>query len=276
MPESSIPILMYHSVDRQFDPAYRRWVVSPDVFDAHMAVLAARGCETLTVSQLADLLRAGRAVPQNTVLITFDDGLSDFGEHAVPLLEARGFASTLYVTTGYVGQTSRWLAELGEGGRSMLGWSDLAALHANKVELGAHTHSHPQLDMLSTSDARAEIETSKKLLEDKLGRAVTSFAYPHGYSTPAIRRLVSGAGFTSACRVAHGLSSSRETLLGLSRIIMTTEVSPSQLGRFLDGHDLPVARPQLTPQMLAWRAYRHMRHRLRRRALSLHSERAVG
>src|SRR5690606_17897070 len=117
------------------------------------------------------------SLPAKAIAITFDDGLADFGRHALPLLERFGFASTLFVTTGHVGGTARWLADLGEGERPMLGWDDIAGLPQRNVEVGAHTHTHPQLDLLSLVDARQEIEQSKALLEAHIGRKIQSFAY---------------------------------------------------------------------------------------------------
>lgn len=250
------PILMYHSVDTACAPAYRRWTVTPKTFTAQMDLLRARGCSPLTISDLVQQMRAGTPLAPGTIAITFDDGLADFYRHALPILEERGFASTLYVTTGHVGGTASWLHALGEGDRAMMSWDELATLGDRGVECGAHTHTHPQLDLLPIDRARAEIETSKSLLEDRLGLPVSSFAYPHGYSTPAVRRIVDAAGFTSACRVAHALSATSETPLGLSRIIVTEETSIEQLGQYLDGHDLEVAPAQWRPRMLAWRAYR--------------------
>lgn len=251
-----IPILMYHSVDTACAPAYRRWMVTPNTFAAQMDLLRDRGCRPVTISSLVQQMRAGIPPSPGTIAITFDDGLADFYRQALPILEERGFASTLYVTTGHVGGTARWLHELGEGDREMMNWDELATLGERGVECGAHTHTHPQLDLLPLDRARAEIATSKSLLEDRLGLPVSSFAYPHGYSTPAVRRIVDEAGFTSACRVAHALSATSETPLGLSRIIVTEDTSIELLGQYLDGQGLEIAQAQWRPRMSAWRAYR--------------------
>src|SRR5690606_25141007 len=139
---ATVPILMYHSVDERCAPAYRRWTVSPERFAGHLSVLRDRGYVPLTLAELVRRRQSG-SLPDNAVAITFDDGLADFGRHALPLLERFGFASTLFVTTGYVGATARWLAELGEGERPMLTWDEIAALPQRNVEVGAHTHTHP-------------------------------------------------------------------------------------------------------------------------------------
>jgi len=67
------------------------------------------------------------------------------------------------------------------------------------VSIGAHTVSHPVLAALSPAEQREEIRESKAKLEALLGREVTSFAYPHGSTTPEAVAAVRDAGFTCAC-----------------------------------------------------------------------------
>jgi peptidoglycan/xylan/chitin deacetylase (PgdA/CDA1 family) len=254
----TIPILMYHSVDWGCTAAYRRWTVSPARFEEQMSVLRDRGRVPLTVSELACQLRAGQLSP-DAVAITFDDGLADFLDGALPVLDRLGFASTLFVTSGYVGETSRWLADLGEGERRMMSWDDIRGLAELKVEIGAHTHTHPQLDLLDIDEARWEIETSKALLEQHTGQPVRSFAYPHGYSTFQIRALVEKAGFAAACRVADGLMSTSESPFALSRVIVTEDWSPSRVEALLDGTAIGAAAAPDNAAARVWRQYRRLR-----------------
>ena len=143
---------------------------------------------------------------------------------------AQGLRLLVTGTTGQVGwELLRSLAPLGEGNRPMLTLGEIRDLDRAGVEIGAHTVNHPELDVLAEMAARAEIETSKRALEDGLGKSVPSFAYPHGYSSPTTRRLVREAGFRSACRVAHAFSSPGDTLFSLSRIIMTSAITAAQV-----------------------------------------------
>src|SRR5207253_879407 len=48
------------------------------------------------------------------------------------------------------------------------------------IEIGAHTVTHPMLSELSIDQQRAEIRSSKQMLEEMIGRRVSSFAYPYG------------------------------------------------------------------------------------------------
>jgi peptidoglycan/xylan/chitin deacetylase (PgdA/CDA1 family) len=250
---------MYHSIDTRCADAYRRWTVPPAIFARHMALLADGGHVPITVSQLI-ALREEATLPPRTVVITFDDGLRDFLTGAMPILQRHGFAATLYVVSGCVGQASTWLASVGEGGRAMLGWDELRAIAASGIEIGGHTHRHPQLDVLAPAAAREEIRRCRIVLEDGIGQPVRSFAYPHGYASATTQRLVREAGFTSACRVRHALSSINENRFALSRIVMTADTSELDFKRFLEGRGLAVAPPRDRLVSTGWRLVRRVRH----------------
>ena len=69
------------------------------------------------------------------------------------------------------------------------------------VTIGAHTHSHPSLDLLSYNDQKKEIETSKTILEQILNRNVNSFAYPSGLYNDETIRILMELNFKNACAV---------------------------------------------------------------------------
>jgi O-antigen biosynthesis protein len=255
-----IPIFLYHSVDRDFNNAYRRWAISPSTFDRHMTFLAEHGCKPTTVSQFVEVLRMQSAVDPNTVLITFDDGLRDFHTGAYPILQRYGFSATLYVVAGHVGATSHWLGVLGEGKRAMLNWSEMQEISSHGIEIGAHSISHPNLDLLDEGKAANEIKRSKICLEDHLNKPVKSFAYPYGYASSKTRRIVRDSGFTSACRVRHALSSTEENRFALSRIIVTNDTTDKDMKSFLGRSGLPVAPPTDELKTIAWRQIRRFHH----------------
>lgn len=254
-----IPILMYHSVSDHADPRYARWCVTPRMFENHIAALGDAGYRAVTVSELVERMCKGDGAPDNCVALTFDDGLLDFRTDAAPILARFGCPATLYVVAGLLGKTSDWLAPLGEGARPMLTQDDLRRLVDQGIEIGGHSMSHPELDILPPDKARFEIEGSRRELERVIGRPVRSFAYPHGYASATTRRLTKEAGYTSAVRVRHALSSRDETPFGLSRLIVTEDHDPAGLLALLEGNGVPVAPPQASMASTCWRAVRRAR-----------------
>jgi O-antigen biosynthesis protein len=242
-------------------PKYRRWAVSPSLFDAHMAYLAKQGCTPLTVQQLTDLMNNKLVQwPKQPVVVTFDDGLADFYSGALPVLERYSFPATLYIATGYVGKTSRWLQAEGEGSRPMLTWAQIDDLRLKGIELGAHGHTHSQLDTLSDAQARHEIFESKAILERALEQPVSTFAYPHGYHSERDRQFVVEAGYKSACAVKHAMSSADDDRMALARIIVTADMTVEKLGHLLTGVGLPYALKRERLRTKIWRVVRRLKH----------------
>src|SRR5664279_5395677 len=115
-----LPVLLYHSISEGARPEQYGWITAPAVFAEHMAYLHEHRYRTLTVSEYAAMLAEPMTeAPEQTVVITFDDGFADFAEHALPVLKQYELTWTMYVVTGCVGSTSTWLESVDEGDRPM-------------------------------------------------------------------------------------------------------------------------------------------------------------
>ena len=257
----NVPILMYHSISDEAEPKFRRWTVRPNQFRSHLTMVRLQGYTPLTVSDYVNRLNR-RNLPEKPILITFDDGFEDFHTHALPLLNEFEISATLYVTTGYVGDRSKWLSAAGEGERKMLSAKQILNLAQNRIEIGAHTVTHPQLDTIPEQQAAHEIKHSKLWLEAILGAKVNSFAYPHGYYSPSVRKMVIDAGFTSACGVKHALSHPRDDRFAMARIIVGNEITDQSLKTLLSGEGLRELSVGETLKTKMWRLYRKQSIRL--------------
>ena len=224
---------MYHSVSSTATEAFRDFVVPPRLFTAHLERIRALGFRTTTVSQLIRLRQQGTPLPERLVAITVDDAFADFADEVLPVLARLDMVATLYVPTGYVGGRSSWLADEAEHERPLLSWPQLLEIAGHGVECGAHSHSHPQMDLLDRRAAAREIALSKAILEDRLGTAVESFAYPFGYSNRTVRQLVEQLGFTHACAVRDLVSLATDDRFAIPRLTMTPDTTPAGLERLL-------------------------------------------
>lgn len=78
------------------------------------------------------------------------------------------------------------------------------------IEIGSHTHHHPNLDVLNIDEARNEITTSKKLLEQALNYKVKSIAFPDGAYNETIKQLSINEGYENLLAVDYKTSSDEE------------------------------------------------------------------
>ena len=261
---TQVPILLYHSIAKHVAPRYRKWAVRPEMFSAQMRYLHENGYTPMTVTEFVTTMR-NRQIRLSTqpVVLTFDDGLADFYSHALPILNHYDFVATLYLTTGFIGRTSRWLSRQGEGERPMLTWQQVAEISACGVECGAHSHSHPELDILPLALVQDELIRSKAILQERIDQPVSSFAYPHGYYTPQVRQLVQEAGYSSACAVKHAMSSTHDDPFALARIIVARDVDIKEFANLLAGSHLRVAPKAERQRTKVWRFVRILRQRWR-------------
>ncbi len=263
---AGIPILLYHSISKDASPRFKKWTVHPELFAAHMEYLHSRSYKPITVTQLATIMMNNTvSLPDRTVVITFDDGFADFHSIGLPTLKRYGFAATLYITTGFVGGTSSWLSREGEDNRPMVSWDQIAEISAGGVECGTHSLNHLQLDTLSSSAAREEIARPKSVLEHHLGKQVSSFSYPHGYNSQAVRRLVQQAGYSSACGVKNMMSTINDDPFALARIVVSEDTDVEDFGALLDGRGLRAAPVRERIVTKGWRFARRSTGLLKKR-----------
>jgi peptidoglycan/xylan/chitin deacetylase (PgdA/CDA1 family) len=157
----------------------------PETFAAQMKWLAESRVPVAS-------LDAVRRTP-GSVAITFDDGFGNFYEHAWPVLGRYGFPATVFVVSGYCGRRNNWPTQPRGAGipeLDLMSWSQVEEVSRGGVTIGSHTVTHPRLGALGPAEVDQELGDSRTSLEDRTGRPVTSFAYPYGECTPAVRSAV--------------------------------------------------------------------------------------
>lgn len=237
---ATVPILMYHSISSSTNPLFSDWAVPPAMFAEHVAYLAQGGYTPLTVTDLINARRTGAALPARPIALTFDDAYEDFYTDALPTLARHHFPATLYVPTAFVGGACGWLREDGEGSRRMASWAQLAEIAAAGIECGGHSHNHLQMDTLPAVTVNQEVRRCKRLLEEHLGHEVTSFAYPHGWSSAEVRRITQAAGYTSACAVKNMRSAANDDPFALARLRVWGDMDVAALAALLAREMTPV------------------------------------
>jgi len=144
-------------------------------FDEQIAAISESGRGVSLATALAQLAAApGEHPVDSSVVVTFDDGTTDFAEVAVPILQRHGVPATLYLATGFVdGEIPvPW------GGRP-LSWSALRdTVSTGLIDIGSHTHSHQLLDRVSRAEAASDLDRSIDLIGEHLGQPALDFAYP--------------------------------------------------------------------------------------------------
>src|SRR5438270_11346144 len=195
-------VLGYHGVA----PSRRRddlsmLLVAPDRFRAQVEMLLAAGFSFVTLAELARL-GAGGMPPPGLAALTFDDGMRNNHEVALPILREYAIKATVYVTIGFIDDTSPWIGPGGDG--AMMTRDQLRELLAAGWELGAHTMTHPDLSTLDYDACLQEIRDSRIALEEIGGEPVETFAYPFGRYGPEAIAAARDSGMIAAVTTGSG------------------------------------------------------------------------
>lgn len=158
-----IPILLYHGI---LDDTWgvQTLFVKPSEFDKQIKYLNDNNYTPLFISEL-DYIYAF----DKPVIITFDDAYKDVYTNALPILKKYNFKANVYVITGSIGADVYMDEE-------MIKDADKSGL----IEIGSHTVNHYKLGEIDLTTAEEEIKKSKEVLENILGKEITSIAYPSG------------------------------------------------------------------------------------------------
>jgi len=236
----SVPILMYHAVAEHPPAATRRLSVTPRSLEQQLAFLVDHGFTGMTFSDLADAFETGKALPKRPVVLTFDDGYADFARDVSPILRRYGFPATIFITTGWISDVGPHAA--GTPLDQMLNWAQIQELAAAGIEIGAHSHSHPQLDQLADATLCRELGDSRALLEEGISAPVRALAYPYGYSSTRVRLAARAAGYRCAAAVRNVRATSSDDLFMLPRLTIRRSTDQTVFAAVMTGSDGRVFR----------------------------------
>lgn len=193
-----VPVLMYHDV---MDRPAVYFDLSTREFRGHLEELKRAGANVVPLADLYAHLSAGKQLPERAVVLTFDDGYAGTYENAYPLLKKFGYPATFFVHTGAVGVNT---------GRPHMTWEQLQELdREGLVSIESHTVSHPE-DLRKCGDEQLEQELnqSKAVLEEKLGRKMRFLAYPVGNADGRVAKVAREAGYEMAMTMGPGWAGS--------------------------------------------------------------------
>ena len=244
-------VLMYHNIreGRASDTE-----ISPERFKEHMDALITAGYSAISISDLVDFVEFGTPLPDNPVLITFDDGYMSNYEYAYPILKEYGLRATVFITTTSVGETI--------GDLQYFGWAEAQKMAQSGVfEIGRHSFDmhlyptpaspgpeegrygmqrypgEPEADYIAA--IRYDTESFNAAYEQHLGSQPVSLAFPYGAYAQLTEELLREYGykvtFTTKPGVNEILKGLPQTLYGLNRRTVSGTMTGAELIAMLAG-----------------------------------------
>jgi peptidoglycan/xylan/chitin deacetylase (PgdA/CDA1 family) len=169
---------------------------SPDKFKLFIETIVRQHVVTTTLAEAGDN-DCGPAL-----VITFDDGFQSFYTEAFPILEAHAIKVTLFPIAAFIGRSSQWDALPRQ---PHLSKTQIREISDCGHEIGSHTMTHADLTLLKAIDVERELQESKEMLEDIIGKGVTSLSFPFGSWNKRVWEIAQSLGYTQASGYrAHG------------------------------------------------------------------------
>ena len=208
-----IPIIMYHQISEN-KSIWGDYVIPLSVLEEDFKYMKNHNITPISFEQLELYVEKGERLPQNPIIITFDDGERSFITKVLPLLEEYKYPANMNLVGSLVelytknGDTDDRYAYLNE--------SDVKKLAKNPlISLGCHSYN---LHSLSTRRGMGKIygeseEKYKELIYNDIenfnedferitGEKADIMAYPYGIKNETLKTIVREKGFkiTLTCR----------------------------------------------------------------------------
>jgi peptidoglycan/xylan/chitin deacetylase (PgdA/CDA1 family) len=253
--KDQVAVLMYHHVD---DAAQSSSTVTTKLFRDQLEYLKAKNYHFISLDEFKQFL-AGASVPDNAVLVTFDDGYESFYTKAYPILKSMLIPAVNFVITGDLEHPEQ--TYIPSMSRSQI--TDMIR-HSNFIAVGCHTDGmHNKLPsgeaplvgrVSENGKTETEEEYKQRVLNDtrtcisKLNQLspepVDSFAYPFGITNRTAADLISQAGIRYAFTITPEMATRDADPLQIPRINAgSPNITPEALHRTILRRIVAVSEP---------------------------------
>ncbi|MCC3377529.1 polysaccharide deacetylase family protein [Cohnella sp. REN36] len=220
-------VLMYHDVSQT--PLNDK-SLTVDRFEKQLSLMKEAGFHWITMEQYSDFLLNRGSVPDNAVLLTFDDGYESFYKYAYPLLQKYQAPATNFLIVSTIGNPNA-------KGVPKLNWTQVQEMHANGISFYSHSYnSHMEfpvspkrkrvrgvlaspLYMNINGEKRIEtrqeylaritkdLDKANQVLADKLGNKRKIIAFPYGDFSKDLLDVCRKLGMDVTFTVKRGINS---------------------------------------------------------------------
>lgn len=230
----SIPVLMYHHVSPLKSDIF---TVTPDVFEKQMAYLVKAGVRALSIDELVAYIKGELDIKEKAVVITFDDGWLDSFIYAFPVLERYKLRAAMFIVTDWIEESSRMsdgmpsydalkaLVRKGEEQEPPLTWRHIEKMaHSGLIDFYSHTCCHEPCHDLCESELRNELEESKRVLEERLGKPCNYLCWPYGRYSDESVAISKQTGYKALFTIKYGLVKPGSDVFQIERLLISDDV----------------------------------------------------
>ena len=103
MDENRFLILMYHMISTPLSESEIKYACPPRLFEKHMRFIE-KTTIRLSLDDVVSHHKKRMPLPENSVMITIDDGFEDNFNNGYPILKKYSIPATIFLTSGLLGK----------------------------------------------------------------------------------------------------------------------------------------------------------------------------
>ncbi|WP_106768680.1 polysaccharide deacetylase family protein [Paenibacillus faecalis] len=249
-----VAVLMYHHIMETPD---RDDILSAEQFRQQMELLQQEGFQPIGMEQYLDFIIEGKSVPDNAVLITFDDGYESFYEHAFPVLKEFDYPAANFIIVSSIDSS-------GTEKTPKLTWEQMREMKKEKIDFYSHTYDMHRYGMIDASGKRKPVTTrnlyleqekrtetdeeyeqrvredllrAEERLKEELGNTRSVLALPYGAHHDKLLEIMDSVGIEASFTVKEGIND-REDRNGFRINGGRSDQSPETVIAKLKGQDV--------------------------------------
>ncbi len=236
-----LPIFMYHEVKNKKSG---KDAITPAELEADFKYLNDNHFNTITMAQLIAYVYDNIPLPENPIIITFDDGYLSTYVNVLPLLKQYN----IHIVFSIIGKNADDFTKRPDSNidYSHATWEQINEMVATGlVEVQNHTYNlHANKGRIGCKQCKGEtlaqyekvmhddIGMLQDLITQKIGITPTTFTYPYGLSSKYTDMILREMGFKATLSCTYGINQITKepsTLYGLKRVCRSHDQSLQKL-----------------------------------------------
>ncbi|WP_238651388.1 polysaccharide deacetylase family protein [Paenibacillus piscarius] len=221
-----VAVLMYHHLAEQPLSLYPG-VLTAAQFDEQMQLLRQNGFHVITMQQYRQFMLENAPVPDNAVLLTFDDGYESFYKLAYPILQKYGYTAVNFVIVSDVDHPSPHQVP-------KLTWAQMREMKHAGMGFYNHTYNLHYYGIVDAEGGKrpaasallyipdenrhevneeyyrrvtADLALAERRLKEELGNTDSAIAFPYGSYNDRLLEACDSLGIRLKFNIGLGLSS---------------------------------------------------------------------
>ncbi len=227
-----VMILCYHCVTPRPDLISAdpwKMYLEAELFDSQLEYLQ-KNYNVISLQEYLEARRRNRPLSPYSAVLTFDDGKRNFLTVISKYLSERNLPATTFVVVNntekafFVNGSANPYGWKPEDDHDDLSWQDIERLlNEQKVAVGSHSYTHPNLSEISFEEAREELQLSYQNIVARTKCKNVAIAYPHGQTSDEVIKIAQEVGYSCGLTNMDAGNDFETNLFKLNRTVINSD-----------------------------------------------------